>query len=54
MQYIGSPKQPTVTINRLTDGEYQPQRYQGETVIVSPTFPQLKLTIAQIVAMTEG
>ena len=53
VQYIGSPKQSTVTINRLIDGEYQAQRYQGEATIVSPTFPQLVLTIAQIVAMTE-
>ncbi|MEG4456353.1 Uma2 family endonuclease [Microcoleus sp. N9_A1] len=53
VQYIGSPKQPTVTINRLIDGEYQAQRYQGEAIIVSPTFPQLVLTIVQIVAMTE-
>ncbi|MEG4573428.1 Uma2 family endonuclease [Microcoleus sp. N3A4] len=53
VQYIGSPKQSTMTINRLIDGEYQAQRYQGEAIIVSPTFPQLVLTIAQIVAMTE-
>jgi Uma2 family endonuclease len=53
VQYIGSPKQSTVTINRLIDGEYQPQRYQGEAIIVSPTFPQLVLTIAQIVALTQ-
>ncbi|MEG4393024.1 Uma2 family endonuclease [Microcoleus sp. BROC3] len=53
VQYIGSPKQSTVTINRLIDGEYQAQRYQEEAIIVSPTFPQLVLTIAQIVAMTQ-
>jgi Uma2 family endonuclease len=53
VQYIGSPKQSTVTINRLIDGEYRAQRYQGEAIIVSPTFPQLVLTIAQIVAMTQ-
>ena len=53
VQYIGSPKQSTVTINRLIDGEYQALRYQGEATIVSPTFPQLVLTIAQIMAMTE-
>ncbi|MEG4058301.1 MULTISPECIES: Uma2 family endonuclease [unclassified Microcoleus] len=53
VQYIGSPKQSTVTINRLIDGEYQAQRYQGEAIIVSPTFPQLVLTTAQMVAMTE-
>ncbi len=53
VQYIGSPKQSTVTINRLIDGEYQALRYQGEDTIVSPMFPQLVLTIAQIIAMTE-
>jgi Uma2 family endonuclease len=53
VQYIGSPKQSTVTINRLIDGEYQAQRYQEKATIVSPTFPQLVLTVAQIIAMTE-
>ncbi|WP_293330609.1 Uma2 family endonuclease [Microcoleus sp. CAWBG58] len=53
VQYIGSPKQSTVTINRLIDGEYQALRYQGEATLVSPMFPQLVLTIAQIIAMTE-
>lgn len=53
VQYIGSPKQSTATINRLIDGEYQALRYQGESTIVSPMFPQLILTIAQIIAMTE-
>ncbi len=53
VQYIGSPKQPTVTVNRLIDGEYQAQRYQGEATISSPTFPHLELVNAQIVAMTE-
>ena len=53
VQYIGSPKQPTVTINCLIDGEYQAERYQGDDRIVSPMFPQLLLTTRQIVAMTE-
>ncbi|MEB3356428.1 MAG: Uma2 family endonuclease [Synechococcales bacterium] len=54
VQYIGSPKQPTVTVNCLTDGEYQAQRYQGEDIVRSPIFPRLELTVAQIVDMTEG
>jgi len=54
VQYIGSPKQPTVTINDLIDGEYQAQRYQGDASITSPLFPKLELTTAQIVAMTGG
>lgn len=53
VQYIGSPRQPTITINHLIEGEYQAQRYQGEATVSSPTFPPLELTIAQIVAMTE-
>ncbi len=52
VQYIG-PKQPTVTVNRLIDREYQAQRYQGEATIISPTFPQLELAITQLIAMTE-
>jgi Uma2 family endonuclease len=53
VQYIGSPKQPTVTIHRLTEGEYLSQQYQGSTPIFSPTFPQRSLTTQQVVAMTE-
>ena len=54
IQYIGSPKQPTVTINRLIDGEYQAEVYQNDAAIHSQTFPELELTTLQIVAMTEG
>ena len=53
VQYIGSPKQPTVTVNCLIDSEYQAQRYQGEATLISLMFPQLELTTTQIVAMTE-
>ncbi|NEP62234.1 MAG: Uma2 family endonuclease [Symploca sp. SIO2G7] len=53
IQYIGSPKQLTVTINRLIKDEYQAQRYQGDALILSPLFPQLELTTHQIVALTE-
>jgi Uma2 family endonuclease len=54
VQYIGSPKQPTVTINQLIDNEYLSQRYQSDQIIISSIFPQLQLTTAQIVAMTEA
>lgn len=53
VQYIGSPKQPTTTINRLIEGEYQAERYQENAVILSPLFPQLSVTVGQITAMTE-
>jgi Uma2 family endonuclease len=48
-----APKQPTVTVNRLIDGEYQARQFQGEDAIVSPTFPQIQITIGDILAMTE-
>ena len=54
VQYIGSPKQPTITINWLIDREYQAQFYQGDTRISSPTFPDLALTVGQVLAMTQG
>ena len=54
VQYIGSPKQPTITINRLVEGEYRAERYQKEERILSLMLPELPLTTVQIVAMTEG
>jgi Uma2 family endonuclease len=54
VQYIGSPKEPTMTLHHLMDGEYQAQQYQGKATLVSPTFPLLELTIHQIIAMTEN
>jgi Uma2 family endonuclease len=53
VQYIGSPKQPTVTVNRLIDGEYQARQFQGKDAIVSPTFPEIRVSIGDILAMTE-
>jgi Uma2 family endonuclease len=47
-KYIGSPKLPTVSIYQLLDGTYEVQRYQGNQLIVSPTFPGLELTAAII------
>jgi Uma2 family endonuclease len=47
-KYIGSPKRPTVSIYILVSGVYQVQRFQGDEAIVSPTFPELKLTAAKI------
>jgi Uma2 family endonuclease len=54
VQYIGSPKQPTVTVNRLIDGEYQARQFQRDEPIVSPTFPEMRVSIGDILAMTEG
>lgn len=50
IRYIGSPKQPTITIYQLTEGEYQPQQFRGNDSIESTTFKNLQLTAHQIFA----
>jgi Uma2 family endonuclease len=47
-RFIGNPKQPTILIHELTEGEYQVTSFQGEDRVVSPTFPELVLTANQI------
>lgn len=47
-RYIGSPKLPTLTICSLVDGEYRVALFQGDAVIESSVFPELKLTAAEI------
>lgn len=46
--FIGNPKVPTIFICQLIDGEYQMTPFRGSDLIVSPTFPQLKLTVQQV------
>jgi Uma2 family endonuclease len=47
-KHIGKPKQPTLSICTLVDGEYEIQQLRGDQMIVSQTFPGLKLTAAQV------
>ena len=48
--YLGNPKVPTVFVYLLDDGGvYQFKAYQEEEVIISKTFPELKLTTSQII-----
>ncbi|MCP2730587.1 Uma2 family endonuclease [Limnofasciculus baicalensis] len=47
-RFIGTPKQPTIFIHQLIDGEYQVSHFRGDDRIVSPTFPELILTANQI------
>ncbi len=49
-KYVGSPKLPTVSVYQLVEGAYQVQRFQGDTAIISATFPDLNLTAAQVLA----
>ncbi|MEM9538746.1 MAG: Uma2 family endonuclease [Cyanobacteria bacterium P01_E01_bin.42] len=48
IRYIGKPKQPTLSICTLVDGEYDTQLLRGDRAIASPTFPNLNLTAEQI------
>jgi Uma2 family endonuclease len=48
-EYLGNPKEPSVFVYVLnTNGAYQYTRFQGTDRIVSPTFTELNLTVAQI------
>ncbi|OUC15861.1 MAG: hypothetical protein B0A82_04645 [Alkalinema sp. CACIAM 70d] len=50
-RHIGKPKQPTLTVCTLIDGEYEIHRFRGEDIILSPTFPALNLTAAQVLTL---
>lgn len=47
-RYIGKPKQPTLSICTLVNGEYEIVQLRGNQTIASSTFPDLKLTAEQI------
>jgi Uma2 family endonuclease len=48
--HIGNPKQPTFSVHTLVDGEYEVQRFRLGARILSPTFPDLTLTVDQVFA----
>lgn len=47
-RHIGKPKQPTLSVCTLVNGEYEIQQFRGNQTIVSITFPDLKLTAEQV------
>ena len=47
-RHIGTPKQPTLSVCELIDGEYVIRKFRGSERIISPTFPDLQLTAEQI------
>lgn len=49
-RFIGNPKQPTISIYQLVEGEYQVSQFRKSDRILSPTFPQLNLTAQEIFA----
>ncbi len=46
--FIGNPKQPTISIYQLIEGEYQVRQFRGNDRIQSLAFPELNLTAEQI------
>jgi Uma2 family endonuclease len=46
--FIGNPKQPTISVCNLVEGEYQISKFQNSDRLISQTFPDLNLTVNQI------
>jgi Uma2 family endonuclease len=47
-KFIGNPKQPTISVYQLIEGEYQVSQFRGSDRIQSPAFPELNLTVDQV------
>ncbi|MBN3895293.1 MAG: Uma2 family endonuclease [Nostoc sp. NOS(2021)] len=47
-EFIGKPKEPTILVCCLEEGEYLISKFRGNDRIQSPTFPELNLTAEQI------
>ncbi|WP_241392585.1 Uma2 family endonuclease [Rippkaea orientalis] len=51
--FIGTPKQPTVSIYQLVEGEYQQNQFTDQNPILSRTFPNLNLTVGQLIDINQ-
>ncbi|WP_375473350.1 Uma2 family endonuclease [uncultured Nostoc sp.] len=47
-EFIGKPKQPTILVCCLEEGEYRVSKFRGDDRIQSPTFSEFHLTAEQI------
>jgi Uma2 family endonuclease len=47
-RYIGFPKQPTISVYQLVDGEYEVRQFKDCDRLISQAFPELTLTAEQI------
>lgn len=50
---LGNPKLPTVFVYQLVDGKYQASSFKNLERIISPTFPELQLTVEQILSASQ-
>ncbi|MFM6038231.1 MAG: Uma2 family endonuclease [Sphaerospermopsis kisseleviana] len=46
--FIGNPKQPTISVCNLVDGEYQISKFRDDERVISQVFSELNLTANQI------
>jgi Uma2 family endonuclease len=46
--FIGNPKQPTISVCNLVEDEYQITKFQNSDRLISQTFPDLNLTVNQV------
>ncbi len=51
--YLGNPKVPTVFVYQLIEGQYQVTLFKSNDKIISPTFPELEITVDQIVQSSQ-
>ncbi|MEH2275925.1 MAG: Uma2 family endonuclease [Nostoc sp.] len=51
--YLGNPKFPTIFVYQLVDGEYQVQKFTSNDRIISTTFPELALTVKELIAASQ-
>lgn len=47
-RYIGKPKQPTISVYQLVEGEYQVRQFRHDESVLSAVFPALALTVEQV------
>ncbi|MGB5966790.1 MAG: Uma2 family endonuclease [Spirulinaceae cyanobacterium] len=47
--YLGYPKIPTIFVYQLVAAQYQVKSFQGKDQVISATFPELKLTVEEII-----
>ncbi|MEG4519282.1 MULTISPECIES: Uma2 family endonuclease [unclassified Microcoleus] len=51
--YLGNPKIPTVFVYYLENGSYVVQNFTGNERIISKTFPELEITVEQLVLSSQ-
>ncbi|MGL5938975.1 MAG: Uma2 family endonuclease [Waterburya sp.] len=50
-EYIGKPKQPTITVCTLNGDEYQRRLFRNNDLLVSSVFPDLQLRAKQVFSL---